>query len=195
MLSAAASAAGAGHRLGLGAGAGAAGADPGELGSRVAAFRMAIAGAWTCALGLAICLMGCQPPVAKAPQLPPPRPPAARLPRPVRPTFYVAVNQLGLRTCPGLDCRKISTLNLNTEVEKMGETGNWTQIRVKKEGTIGYVSSRYLSPQPVVVAQPAKKKPRKAKPRKVTQPFEAAEEAGTVGPQKQEPAAPLPRAM
>ncbi len=36
-------------------------------------------GAWTCALGLLICLMGCQTPVAKAPQLPPPRGDAKRL--------------------------------------------------------------------------------------------------------------------
>ncbi len=152
-------------------------------------------GAWTCALGLLICLMGCQTPVAKAPQLPPPRPPAATLPRPVRPTFYVATNQLSLRACPGLDCHKISTLDLNAEVEKMGQMENWTQIKVKKEGTIGYVRSRYLSPHPVVVAQLTKKKPKKAKPRKPTQPPEAAGVEGEAGPLKPEPSLPAPRAM
>ncbi len=151
-------------------------------------------GAWTCALGLVICLMGCQTPVAKAPQLPP-RPPAAMLPRPVRPTFYVTVNQLSLRACPGLDCQKISTLDLNTEVEKMGVGDNWTQIKVKKGGAIGYVNSRYLSQHPVEVAQPAKKRPKKAKPHKATPPSEAAEEVREAGPQKQEPSGPLPRAM
>lgn len=152
-------------------------------------------GAWTWALGLLICLMGCQPPVAKAPQLPPLRPPAATLPRPVRSTFYVATNQLSLRACPGLDCHKISTLDLNAEVEKMGQMENWTQIKVKKEGTIGYVRSRYLSPHPVVVAQLTKKKPKKAKPRKATQPPEAAGVEGEAGPMKQEPSLPVPRAM
>jgi SH3-like domain-containing protein len=76
----------------------------------------------------------------------------------VRLTFYVTINQLSLRACPGKGCHKISTLELNAEVEKMGEIENWTQIKVKKDGTIGYVSSRYLSPQPVVVAHPTKKK-------------------------------------
>jgi hypothetical protein len=41
---------------------------------------------------------------------------------------------------------------------------------VKRDGTIGYVSSRYLSPQPVKVAKRIKNKPKKAKHRKATQP-------------------------
>jgi SH3-like domain-containing protein len=140
--------------------------------------------------------MGCQPRVYETPPLPPPLPPAAPLPRPVRPTFYVTINQLNLRACPGTDCPKTTSLELNTEVEKMGEVENWTQIRVKKDGTIGYVSSRYLSPQPVKVAKPAKKKRKKAKPPKATQPpEEASREEGEAGPKEQEPSPPLPRAM
>ena len=136
--------------------------------------------------------MGCQPQANKGPLLPPPLPPAAAIPRPVRPTFYVTINRLSLRACPGLDCHKISTLELNAEVEKMAEIENWTQIRVKKDGTIGYVSSRYLSPQPVEAAKPTKKKLKKAKSRKATQP---PEEEGEAGPKKQEPSPPLPRVM
>jgi hypothetical protein len=152
-------------------------------------------GVWICALGLVICLMGCQPRTDKAPPLPPPMAPAAPLPRPVRPTFYVTINQLSLRACPGIDCPKTSTLELNTEVEKMGEIENWTQIKVKKDGTIGYVSSRYLSPQLVKVVKLTKKKPKKAKHRKVTQPPEAAGEEREAGPKKQEPSPPLPQVM
>jgi uncharacterized protein YgiM (DUF1202 family) len=151
-------------------------------------------GAWICALGLVIFLMGCQPRVNSAPPLPPPLPSAAALPQPVRPTFYVTINQLNLRACPGLDSPKISALEVNAEVEKMGESENWTQIRVKKNGTIGYVSSHYLSPQPVKVAQPIKKKPKKAKPRKATQPPEAAGEEEKAEP-KEELSPPLPRVM
>jgi hypothetical protein len=147
--------------------------------------------AWICALGLSICLIGCQPRVYEAPPAPPPLPPAAPLRQPVRPTFYVTINQLNLRACPGKDCPKTSALELNAEVEKMGEIENWTQIRVKKDGTIGYVSSRYLSPQPVKVAKSTKKKPKKAKPPKTKQPPEAAEEEGEAGAKKQEPSPPL----
>ncbi len=153
------------------------------------------AGAWICALWLAVCLMGCQPRATQAPaSVPLPAPPAAALPRPARPTYFVTINQLSLRACPGTDCDKICTLKLNAEVEKMGESQNWTQIRVKKDGSIGYVSSRYLSPHPVAVAQTAKKKLRRAKPRKAAQPAEPAVEEAA-GPQKQGPSPPLPRVM
>jgi hypothetical protein len=152
-------------------------------------------GPWICALGMVICLMGCQPRVNKAPPLPPPLASAAPLPRTLRPTFYVIINQLSLRACPGTDCPKTSTLELNTEVEKMGEIGAWTQIKVKKDGTIGYVSSRYLAPQLVKVQKLTKKKPKKVKHRKASQPPEVAREEGEAGPKKQEPSPPLPRVM
>jgi uncharacterized protein YgiM (DUF1202 family) len=145
-------------------------------------------------LALVIGLMGCQPQVYSTPPLPP-LPPVAPLPQPVRPTFYVTINQLNVRTCPGLDCPKTSALELNAEVEKLGEIENWTQIRVKKDGAIGYVSSRYLSPQPVKIARPAKKKPKQAKRPKATQPPVAAREEGEAGPPKPEPSPPLPRVM
>ena len=103
-------------------------------------------------LGLALCLAGCQglfprpvytPPVAPAPPAPPPPAPVAR------PTFYVAVNRLNLRACPGMDCPKIAVLDQNQEVEKVGDAADWSQIRITRDGTIGWVSSRYLSATPV----------------------------------------------
>jgi uncharacterized protein YgiM (DUF1202 family) len=153
-------------------------------------------GAWICALGLVICLTGCQTHVSKAPPPPPPPPlRAAPLPRPVRPSFYVTINHLNLRSCPGLDCPKTSTLPLNTEVEKLGEVKNWTQVKVKKDGTVGYVSSRYLASQPVKVAQHLRKKSRKAKLHKTAVPAETAKNEGKAGPKAAEPAPPLPRVM
>jgi hypothetical protein len=145
-------------------------------------------GAWICVLGLFICLMGCQPRPYQAPPPPPPPPLPAPPPRVARPTFYVAINQLNLRSCPGIDCPKISALELNAEVEKMGEVGKWTQVRVKKDGMMGYVSSRYLSPTPVEVAPPTKKKPKtkakKATPPKATQPPKPTEAEGEAPPKK-----------
>lgn len=134
-------------------------------------------------LGLVLCLAGCQtlfpkpvytPPAAPAPAAPPPSPV-------VRPTFYVAVNRLNLRACPGMDCPKIAVIERNEEVEKLGEAEDWSQIRVKRDGTIGWVSSRYLSATPVAAAPeaappptpapevkppPLPEKPEKAKPAK-----------------------------
>jgi uncharacterized protein YgiM (DUF1202 family) len=153
-------------------------------------------GAWLCALGLVIGLTGCQTHVTKAP--PPAAPPplrAAPLPRPVRPSFYVTINHLNLRSCPGLDCPKTSTLPLNTEVEKLGEVKNWTQVKIKKDGTVGYVSSRYLAPQPVKVAQHLRKKSRKAKLQKAAPPAATAKKEGEAGSKTQEAAAALPRVM
>ncbi len=152
-------------------------------------------GAWICILGVVICLLGCQTQVSKAPPLPPPLPPKPAQPRAVRPTFYVTANHLSLRACPGLDCKKITTLKLNAEVEKMGESQNWTQVKVIKDGTIGYVSSRYLSSHPVDAAHLARKKSKKTKPRKVTRPPEVTVEEGKAWPANQEPAPPIPRVM
>ncbi len=152
---------------------------------------------WVCALGLLICLIGCQPRANQAP--PPPLPPMATpapLPRPARPTWYVTVNQLSLRSCPGLDCPKTSSLELNAEVEKLGEVEKWTQVKVKKDGTIGYVSSRYLAPQPMAAAKFARKKPRKIKHRQASRPPEATQEEGEAGmPPQQGPSPPIPRVM
>jgi hypothetical protein len=103
-------------------------------------------------LGLVICLAGCEhifPKPVYAPPPPPapaPAPPAAAV---VRPTLFVAVNRLNLRACPGMDCPKISSLQRNEEVEKIGDADDWSQIKVKSSGTIGWVSSRYLSATPV----------------------------------------------
>ena len=110
------------------------------------------------ALGLALCLAGCQglfpkpvysPPVVQAPPAPPPPAPVAR------PTLYVAVNRLNLRACPGMDCPKIAVLDQNQEVEKVGDAEDWSQIRAKRDGAIGWVSSRYLSATPVAAAPEA----------------------------------------
>ena len=70
-------------------------------------------------------------------------------PQVARPTLYVAGNRLNLRACPGMDCPKIAVLERNEEVEKVGDAADWSQIRVKRDGTIGWVSSRYLSATPV----------------------------------------------
>ena len=87
-------------------------------------------------LGLTLCLAGCQglfpqpvyrPPAAPAPAPPPPPSQVAR------PTFYVTVNRLNLRACPGMDCPKIAVLDRNAEVEKVGDAEDWSQIRLKRD--------------------------------------------------------------
>ncbi len=105
-------------------------------------------GAWICAGGLIIGLLGCEPLIYQAPPLPPPLPSPLPPPYMARPTLYTTVNRLNLRACPGMDCPKISVLELNEEVEKVGESEDWTQIRVKRDGRLGWVTSRFLSPSP-----------------------------------------------
>ena len=130
--------------------------------------------------------MGCQPRAYQAPP-PPPLTQPAPPPQVARPTFYVTINQLNLRSCPGVDCPKISVLALNEEVQKVGETENWTQIRVKKDGTMGYVKSSYLSPTPVEIAPPTKKRPKKVKPLKAAKPPQPVKEEKEAPPEKPPP--------
>jgi hypothetical protein len=105
---------------------------------------------WLWGMGLALLLLGCQPWIYEAPAPPPPPPPQQALPPPPsRPVFYVNASRLNLRACPGMDCPKISVLELNEAVERLGEAEDWSQVRVKRDGRLGWVASRYLSAAPV----------------------------------------------
>jgi len=102
---------------------------------------------------------GCAPPGYIPPPLPR-APIAPALPPQVsRPVFYVKVNHLNLRACPGMDCPKISLLERDEEVEKVGAAEDWFQIRVKRDGRLGWVDSRYLSPTPVAAPEAAPPSP------------------------------------
>jgi len=103
-------------------------------------------------LGLALCLAGCAPKYYPPPPPPPPPHTVAPPPPVARPVFYIKANHLNLRACPGMDCPKISVLEKGEEVEKVGEAEDWFQIRVKRDGRLGWVDSRYLSSNPVTPA-------------------------------------------
>jgi len=110
---------------------------------------------WLLGVVLALVCLSCQPRMASVPpSLPPPPPPKAAPEAPPRPTYYVRVDLLNLRAGPGMDFPKIGQLNRNEELEKVGEAEDWFQVRVKRDGTLGWVAARYLSGQPVSVAQP-----------------------------------------
>ena len=106
---------------------------------------------WTgvLALGMALGLTACAPQY-HPPQLPPPpRAPVPPPPQAVRPVFYIKANHLNLRMGPGMDFPKISVLERGEEVEKVGASEDWFQIRIIRDGRIGWVDSKYLSSTPV----------------------------------------------
>ena len=106
---------------------------------------------WTgvLALGMALGLTACAPKYYPPQLPPPPRAPAPPPPQVVRPVFYIQANRLNLRACPGMDCPKVSTLDRGEEVEKVGASEDWFQIRVIRDGSLGWVDSKYLSSTPV----------------------------------------------
>ena len=107
---------------------------------------------WQLLLGasLAMACFSCRPAAPPVPRAPLPPPPVVRPEQPPeRPAFYVRVARLNLRAGPGLDFPKLGTLERNEEVEKVGEAENWYQVRVKRDGTLGWVSSEHLSSTPV----------------------------------------------
>ncbi len=97
--------------------------------------------------------------------------------------FYVAADRLNLRACPGMDCPKITLLTRNQEVEKVGESQGWFQVRSRQDGTLGWVDARHLASAPVSesvtlpseTVQPKQNKSTEAKP-KVKTPTPVAEE-------------------
>jgi len=100
-------------------------------------------------LGLMLMGLSCMPSKVSTPPPPPPPPPGAPAPPPQRPTLYVKVSRLNLRAGPGMDFPKIGLLERNEELEKLGQTEDWVQVRVKRNQSLGWVASEYLSSTPV----------------------------------------------
>jgi hypothetical protein len=158
---------------------------------------------WQVILGavLTIACLSCQPRMAPMPrQAPPPPPVAAPQPPPQRETFYVKVGRLNLRAGPGMDFPKLGLLERNEEVEKIGEAENWYQVRVKRDGTLGWVSSEYLSSTPVTspIETPVPETPpapaAKEKPPAETKPAKPAKETSVPrAPKPAEAAEPAPQ--
>jgi uncharacterized protein YgiM (DUF1202 family) len=79
-----------------------------------------------------------------------------------KPYYYVAVRKLVLRAKPSDLSEVIRTLGLNDQVEKIGETEGWFNVRQPSSGAVGWVISRYLDTLPLTLPRgvPSKKKPR-----------------------------------
>jgi hypothetical protein len=156
-------------------------------------------------ISLLVCLIaffatGCaQKPKWKPPEepriaTPPPEPP----PRVESQVFYVAADRVNLRACPGMDCPRILMLSRNQEVEKVGESQGWFQVRSRQDGTLGWVDARYLAGAPVAdnvalpseTIQPKQTKPVETKPKvKTSTPIVEGEEEAPSPKKRRRPAA------
>lgn len=131
---------------------------------------------WLSVAVLALACLSCQPTLGPArPSPPPPPPPSVAPPPQQRLAYYVKVDLLNLRAGPGMDFPKIGNLNRNEELEKVGEADEWFQVRVKRDGTLGWVASRYLSDTPVTApteapGPPSTAPPKEAAPTEPSQP-------------------------
>ncbi len=106
-------------------------------------------------LVLVLILAGCQSFLYESQPPPPsPPPPVAPLPPPSRAVYYVNASRLNLRAGPGMDFPKVMVLERNEALEMLGQAEDWAQVRVQRDGTLGWVSNRYLSATPVPVEAP-----------------------------------------
>jgi uncharacterized protein YgiM (DUF1202 family) len=86
-------------------------------------------------------------------------PPEAYLPpAPGLPVYYVAVDGLALRAGPGTSNSILTTLSFNQQVEMLGASGSWFQVRDPSTGTVGWSASRYLQPYPMGSPRPVPRK-------------------------------------
>ena len=78
-----------------------------------------------------------------------------------KPYYYVAVKKLVLRAKPSDRSGVVRTLGVNDQVEKIGETEGWFNVRQPASGAVGWVISRYLDTLPLTSprGEPSKKKP------------------------------------
>jgi SH3-like domain-containing protein len=67
-----------------------------------------------------------------------------------KPYYYVAVKKLTLRANPSNRGQVIRTLRFNDQVQKIGETKDWYQVRQPSTGALGWVLSRDLENLPMV---------------------------------------------
>jgi SH3-like domain-containing protein len=81
-----------------------------------------------------------------------------------KPYYYVVVKKLVLRAKPSNHAEVVRTLSMNDQVEKIGETEGWFNVRQPASGAVGWVVSRYLETLPSIFprGEPVKKKPRPA---------------------------------
>jgi hypothetical protein len=140
---------------------------------------------WLVLAAVLVAAVGCETFMPHTPYPPPaPAPPPVVAPPPSRPPFYVAASRLNLRACAGMDCPRIATLQRNEEVEILAEAEDWAQIKVKRDGSIGWVAMQYLSDRPVPVEMaPAAPAPSVGEP--------PAPDVARPEPPPAEPAAPL----
>jgi len=84
-----------------------------------------------------------------------------------KPYYYVAVRKLILRAKPSNRSEAIRTLVVNNQVEKIGETEGWFNVRQPSSGAVGWVISRYLDTLPSISPRgmPSGKKPRPSQPK------------------------------
>jgi SH3-like domain-containing protein len=76
-----------------------------------------------------------------------------------RPTLYVAADLVNLRAAPDLEAPRLSVLKQDEEVEKVGDAEDWSQVRVKRTGSLGWVNKAYLASRPAATAPEARPRP------------------------------------
>lgn len=84
-----------------------------------------------------------------------------------KPYYYVAVRKLILRANPSNRGQVIRTLRFNDQVQKIGETKDWYQVRHPSTGALGWVLSRDLVSLPLISPRgmPSKSEPKPFKHR------------------------------
>jgi uncharacterized protein YgiM (DUF1202 family) len=84
-----------------------------------------------------------------------------------RPYYYVAVRKLILRATPSNRGQVIRTLRFNDQVQKIGESKDWYQVRQPSTGALGWVLSREVENLPLVFPRgvPAKNELKPFKPK------------------------------
>lgn len=87
--------------------------------------------------------------------------------QPPKPYYYVAVRNLILRAKPSDRSEVVRTLGFNDQVEKIGETEGWFNVRQPSSGAVGWVISRHLDTLPLTSPRgvPSKKKARPSPPK------------------------------
>lgn len=91
------------------------------------------------------------PPPTAAPATPPP-PPTASAEEMVTGTVYVTASALNVRREPSTEAEVIASAKQGTALSVVRSDDNWTRVRLA-DGTVGWVSSRYVANEKVAAAR------------------------------------------
>lgn len=72
----------------------------------------------------------------------------------INPITMYTTTGVNIRTTPKIEDNIVKTVSVNTPIQKVGEEGEWSQIREGDEGSLYYIKTSLLSSEKTIIQKP-----------------------------------------